>query len=365
MAQTAAEERLVEQPAEQKHPMVALREQMNARASEFQMALPPQMPVERFMRVAMTAIQKNPELVACDRRSLFNALMDAANDGLKPDGRQGVIVPFRDNNPRSPTKGQLIAQWIPMVAGLLTRWRNSGEFKGLTAGVVLQGERFDHWIDESGPHMLHRPGDSTTGKIIKAYAVAQLVSGGTMIKVMSRDDIEKRRKASRQPNSLMWTTFYEEGAIKTVLRNLSKSLPSSSDDIDRLSRDDDLDPTLLTDQRRLPSDQRNEQQVSGVLAALDQFGGRAPAAGEDSTPTPLTQPQEPAQEATNDKTQEAQQLALPEHDGEQSPIEIARARGAQARRDGLQRRAIPGEYRSADREAEANAWREGWESTDE
>src|SRR3546814_9174090 len=75
-------------------------------------------PVEKFHRVAVTAISSNPDLLNVDRTSLFGALMKAAQDGLLPDGREGAIVPF---------KGK--ASWMPMVAGIMKKVRNSGEIE--------------------------------------------------------------------------------------------------------------------------------------------------------------------------------------------------------------------------------------------
>lgn len=354
------------QPEKPTHPLVVLREQMAAREQEFRAALPPHISPARFMRTALTAVQINPELAAADRRTLFNALMRAANDGLLPDGRQGAIVCFNDNNPRSPTKGLLVAQWMPMVAGLLTRFRNSGQFKSVTADIVREGETFRHWVDEHGEHLLHEPGDGE-GKVIKAYAMAQTKDGGVMIRVMSRADIEKRRAVSRAKDGPMWREWWDEAAMKTVLRNLHKRLPSSSDDLDRLvERDQELYGDTMTTAKELPADLHGDHQASGVVAALDQFGGRAPAAGEDASSASSSQPQESAQAAKESGNgQQEGQLPLDgaaKTQSEQSPTEIARARGQQAKRDGVQRRAIPGEYRAPEREAEANAWREGWDN---
>ena len=67
--------------------------QLKKRESQFAAALPAHMPVERFMRVVLTAAQNNPDLVRADRPSFFNACMKAAQDGLLPDGREGACRP--------------------------------------------------------------------------------------------------------------------------------------------------------------------------------------------------------------------------------------------------------------------------------
>src|SRR6516225_12115907 len=221
-----------------KHPLTALRTQLEQRADELKRALPAHMPAERFIRVVLTAAQLNPELVVVNRQSLWNACMRAAQDGLLPDGRDGVILPYKDNNSRSPTYNQVIANWQPMVGGFLKRFRNSGQFRSVATGIVRDGEEFNYWIDEQGEHLRHVPGDSTA-KPVKAYAVAVTKDGGSMIRVMSVAEINKRRAVSRAKDGPMWRDWWDEAAMKTVLRNLSKRLPSSSDLDELMRRDDD------------------------------------------------------------------------------------------------------------------------------
>ena len=178
MATTAVAEKTV-------NPMETLRGQLERRKDELQRALPQHMPPERFIRVVLTAVQINADLLTVNRQSLWNSCLRAAQDGLLPDGREGAIVPFRDNNDRSPTKGQSVAQWMPMTYGLLKRFRNSGQFKSITANIVREGDQFSYWVDETGEHLRHEPA-SDTGKPIKAYAVAALKGGGAMAKVMAK-----------------------------------------------------------------------------------------------------------------------------------------------------------------------------------
>ncbi len=363
MADAAEQPKDQEQPSKV-HPMVVFREQLATRVAEFRAVLPSHISVERFQRTAVTAVQINPELIAVDRRSLFNALLRAANDGCIPDGRQGAIVVFNDNNSRSPTYKQQVAQWMIMVQGMRDRFVNSGHFKEVHAEVVREGDSFRYWIDEYGPHINHEPADNPGAKVIKAYALAIMKDGGRGIRVMNRADVDRRRAISRGKDGPMWRDWYDEAAKKSVLRSLYKGLPSSSDDLDRLvERDQEL--YEFEANKELPNDLRSEHQVpTGVAAALDQFGGRAPAAAEDATS------EAPQGAATTEETQQQQASEQePDHGSQQeaaqSATDVARARGKQARREGVQRRAIPGEYRTPEREAEANAWREGWDAPDD
>src|SRR4029077_18793734 len=286
------------------HPIVSLQAQLEKRASELARALPSHMPAERFIRVVLTACQLNPDLLACDRTSLWNACMRAAQDGLLPDGREGAIVPYKDK-----------AQWMPMTQGLLKRFRNSGQFKSITAGIVREGEPFEHWVDENGEHMKHVPSDGD-GKPVKAYAVATMISGGTMIKVMGLADIEKRRKSSKVPQGPMWKDWWEEAAQKTVLRNLAKYLPTSSDLDDLIRRDDalyDFD-TVAAERPKL----------GNSAAPLDHFSQQPPTSKPQrpSEPAPTSTPHqasEPDDESNPTPSSEPASASNPKEASEPAP----------------------------------------------
>ena len=53
--------------------------------------LPKGIDPDRFIRTAITTVQMSPDLLDANRTSLFGALMQAAKDGLLPDGREATI----------------------------------------------------------------------------------------------------------------------------------------------------------------------------------------------------------------------------------------------------------------------------------
>jgi recombination protein RecT len=112
-------------------PIAVVRQNLTQMAPQFAAALPKHISVEKFTRVALTAIQNNPDLaVKADRRSLFGACVRLAQDGLLPDGREAAIVMFGDK-----------AQAMPMIAGILRKVRQSGEVSRVSAQVVYRGRR--------------------------------------------------------------------------------------------------------------------------------------------------------------------------------------------------------------------------------
>jgi recombination protein RecT len=241
-----------------------LRQTLDKMAGQIKMALPAHISVEKFQRVAITAVQTNPDLLTCDRSSLFASLMKCAQDGLLPDGRDAAIAIF---------KGQ--AQYMPMVAGLMKKARQSGEISSWSAHAVHANDDFEYVLGDD-ERIIHKPTMGDQGPVIAAYSIVKLRDGTVARDVMTRVDIEKRRAVSRQGNSLQWTTFYEEGAVKTVIKHHAKRLPSSTDVdklIDALDRDDMLRveesaAAVMVGDRREPS----ERPVSRLDALEQQIG---------------------------------------------------------------------------------------------
>ena len=204
---------------------------------QFAAALPEHIPPARFTRVVMTAIQNNPDLLRCSRQSLFNSCMRAAQDGLLPDGREGAIVPFDSE------RGANTASWLPMIAGLRKKARNSGELSDWYAEVVREGDEFDYQLGDN-PFIFHRPAKASTGKepITHAYSIAVLKDGTKSREVLTIGQIEEIRKKFSRSKKGPWNdpVTYPEMCRKTAARRHSKSLPMSSDLDTLMRRDDDL-----------------------------------------------------------------------------------------------------------------------------
>ncbi|GBU18071.1 MULTISPECIES: recombinase RecT [Methylobacterium] len=210
------------------NPIVVLNDQIGNREEQFKAALPAHIPVERFKRVLLTAVQNNPGLMKLDRQSFFNSAMRAAQDGLLPDGREGAIVEFSGK-----------AQWMPMIGGLRKKVRNSGEIATWEAHVVYENDEFLYELGDE-PILRHKPTMGERGKPIAAYSVAVLKSGERSREVMSFAEIERVRAVSRAKGNGPWVQWWGEMARKTVARRHSKVLPMSTDLDDLMRRDDDL-----------------------------------------------------------------------------------------------------------------------------
>ncbi len=141
-------------PVQTRDLVTVFKSQIANNESEFRAAMPAHIPVERFTRVVTTAVVGNPDLLTADRRSLFESATKAAQDGLLPDGREGALVIY-NTKVKLDGKEHWIkkVQWMPMIAGILKKVRNSGELSTIVARVVYDGDKFRNWIDDSGEHI--------------------------------------------------------------------------------------------------------------------------------------------------------------------------------------------------------------------
>lgn len=233
-------------------PIDQIRKELFELENQFKMVLPPQVAPERFIRVTLTAIQKNQDLLAADKKSLFGACMAAATDGLIPDGREGAIVVYKT---KDKSTGQYIptAQWLPMVSGILKKVRNSGELASITSQVIHEKDKFRYWVDSDGEHLEHEPllfGER--GLAVGVYAIAKTKNGDIYIEPMTIEQVEQVRNVSRAKDSGPWKDWWNEMARKTAIRRLSKRLPMSTDLETLIQRDDDHYDFDKPQQERVP-----------------------------------------------------------------------------------------------------------------
>lgn len=333
-------------------PAEALAYQLNKMEPEFKRALPDHIQPERFQRIAITAINRNPALLGADRKSLLEACLLAAQDGLLPDGREAALVIF----------GKTV-QYMPMVAGIRKKVYQSGEIQSLVARVARQNDVFQviYGDDEK---IVHEPALFNAGDMIAVYAIATYRDGSKAREVMTIDDVNRIRAISRSGNSGPWKDHYEEMAKKTVIRRLSKSLPLSADADEVIRRDDrfyDLDRQPATIQQIPAPKPRTIASRLDSFAAGDEPEEFDPETGE---PPDAAAPNPAAGEASapSDAT-----TALADDGADAAPVDDkiaeALAQGRMARASGYKREA-PKPYHYKSRADEAAAWVKGWDEED-
>lgn len=223
-------------------PINKLRAQVVALGPELKNALPSHIKLEKFQRVVMTVVQQQPDLLQADRRSLFASCMKCAADGLVPDNREAALVIF---NTKKKIDGKDVwvkaVQYMPMMAGVLKRVRNSGEIASVQAHVIYENDQFliRRGLTDTLEHTPLFPGER--GRPIGAYAVAKFKDGSEpQFEVMDLNQIEKVRQVSKSKDGPTWTQHWDEMARKTVFRRLSKWLPMDAETESVVRRDDEI-----------------------------------------------------------------------------------------------------------------------------
>lgn len=234
--------------------------------SQIMAALPRHMTAERMIRVCNTAVQKTPQLLDCDPRSLIGAIVQASQLGLEPDGTLGhaYLIPFNNRKTGKPE-----CQFIPGYKGLIELARRSSQISTIYAQVVHTN---DDWDFQYGlePRLTHTPTDGDPGVMIAVYAVARLRDGGAQFEWMWKREVDSIRSSSRAGNSGPWVTHYEEMAKKTALRRLCKLLPTSPELARAVALDEQAEASVPQQLDVLASDDEPEDEGDdGVTHVAD------------------------------------------------------------------------------------------------
>lgn len=224
-------------PAQTEKKSLTLRDRIEHASPEFKKALPGHIPVEKFVRTVQTAITMTPDIgKACETReglqSLMTACTKAATDGLIIDGREAALVTF---NTKVKKDGKEVwekhVQYMPMVAGLMKKARNSGDISTIDAILVHKNDAFSYnpATDDAPDHQPDWFGDR--GEVVGVYAVVKLKDGTTQVEVMSKAQVMAIAGQSKNAGQYDPKTGknFGEWWRKTVIRRISKYLPSSSD----------------------------------------------------------------------------------------------------------------------------------------
>lgn len=193
-------------------------------------ALPKMVDPDKFNRVALTTMRKNPDLFKCSPASIAASLVQSAQLGLTVDGVLGMayLIPFK-------TECTLIIGY----KGLIELVRRSGEVSTLAMECVYDGDDFSYTLGLD-PKLHHVPGDEhgvDDSKITHAYVAVKMKDGSTVFNVWSikkliahRDRYSKGAGRSDSP----WRTAPSKMYVKTIMRGLINSgrLPLSIEHAD-------------------------------------------------------------------------------------------------------------------------------------
>lgn len=217
-----------QQIEKRRSPANSLAELLMQQKDQIALAIPKHMTADRMLRISMTALRTTPKLAECTPASFLSCVMSAAQLGLEVNTPLGhaYLIP-RKNNKSKVTECTLLVGY----QGMIDLARRSGQLRRIHAYVVREGDHFA-WTLGLDPDIQHRPaGGNENAPITHAYAVARLQSGDDVFAVLTRNEIEKRRKRGASGSGIKtpWDTDYDAMALKSAVRALWAFLPKSSE----------------------------------------------------------------------------------------------------------------------------------------
>ena len=226
---------------------------------QIELALPKHMSPDRMMRVALTAINKNPKLLECTRESILLSLMTCSQYGVEPDGRNAHLIPYKNSKKvgdRWESTMECQFQWD--YKGLVAQIRKSPEVKDIYADYICKN---DTYKVTRGLHrdLVHEFDiASERGPVIAFYSVCLFKDGTASFEIMTVDEVESIRARSKSTDkqtgksSGPWATDYTEMGKKTVIKRHSKLLPLPSEIALALNADSDFDEIPTASVREIP-----------------------------------------------------------------------------------------------------------------
>lgn len=183
---------------------------------------------DHFVRVALTAMQKNPKIAECSPVSVFQSILDCASCGLELDGRRAHLVPYN-------TKKGMVCQLIIDYKGyvdLITRPGKGNDVGFIDAAIVYDKDDFVWDMNRVVRHRFDIHSDDR-GKPIAAYVAINFKNGQIKYELMMAKEIisiKDRSKAviayKRYGGDCIWTGPDEmEMWKKCPLRRATKWIP--------------------------------------------------------------------------------------------------------------------------------------------
>ena len=233
--------RQAEAPAPALKKSMSIAELIKAMEPEIKKALPKVITVERFTRMALSALNTTPKLKECTQISFLSALLNAAQLGLEPNTPlgQAYLIPYKN-------KGVMECQFQIGYKGLLDLAYRSPQIQTVQAHCVYANDNFSYELGLN-PQLVHKPTMGERGEPRCFYSLFKTTNGGYGFEVMSKTAIEEHaKKYSKAYDSdySPWKTDFESMAKKTVIKQVLKYAPIKTDYIQAMNVDDTVGTEL-------------------------------------------------------------------------------------------------------------------------
>ena len=269
---------------------------------------------ERFITVALAAVQGQQKLLECTPISIFTAIREAATYGLElgPLGDASLV----------PYDGE--ATLSVEYRGYRKLAMRDGTVRVIAADVVYENDAFRIVSGSEQPGIYHEPALKERGNVVGAYAWARLANGELVYVWMTEAELYKRRDVSRSWRTALkygrtdsiWHLWPVEMMRKTVIKRLcSEQLPLTPLLREAITRDTDNDLMRQEERSKIePGQLQGGDARQRILAAMGVAQPAAITAGGGSIPDGATQGGVVVEQAEDDEqppVQDAPEAASP------------------------------------------------------
>lgn len=183
--------------------------------------LPAHVSTAHYLSIIDRAVRSDSNLLRCDLDTLAGAALEASVLGLEPNDirNQCWIIPY---------KGRATFQLG--YGGVMELTRRAAPGVMFTGHPVYPNDTFDLDYGRTPP-LVHRPaftvGRERGGPARLWYVLVTWPDKTQQVHALDTEAVEAHRKASKQPDGLMWTGHYDAAALKTVVHDMRRWLPQS------------------------------------------------------------------------------------------------------------------------------------------
>ncbi len=273
---------------------------IQASIKELGRALPESMSADKLARVALTCVRLNPDLAKATPESFLGSLFVLAQLGLQPGvAGQAYLIPFKNSRKiNGEWKSFYEVTAVVGYRGLISMFYRSENALSIDVKTVYEGDFFEFEYG-SGAYLKHRPKLGGKGKPIAYYSIAKMRGDASLFHVMSAEETLEHgkthsktydAKAGKFYDSSPWAKEPESMCRKTVLIQLSKMLPTSTEfqkalSIDETSRNyrSDIESALDMPTTSWKTEESSSPANSG---ALDAELAQTPVQPEKEQPKP-------------------------------------------------------------------------------
>lgn len=185
-----------------------------------------------FIAQIGNACRVTPRLLECTTETLLGAALRCAQLGLAPNDVRNLawIIPYKQE-----------AVFQLGYGGVMELARRAMPGLRFDGRAVYPHDEFAVDFGAYSP-LVHKPavtlGQNRGGDAYAWYVKATFPDGSAQLHVLDREGVEYHRKFSKQPQGDMWTKSYDAAALKSVVMEMRRWLPSSAQMVSAYATDE-------------------------------------------------------------------------------------------------------------------------------